>query len=147
MATSNYIRTTIQNIIDHGKHLKINNSELSLKYVMNNSANEKFIINISNLFEKYYELLLDNTVIVVLTDEEYLKYRFKPKVLSYDLYGTMELHYMLLRLNHVYSVTNFDFKEVRVFNTNILSLLNEIMILENEEFIENAVDVIKEINE
>ena len=147
MATSNYIRTTIQNIIDHGKHLKINNSELSLKHVMNNSANEKFIINISNLFEKYYELLLDNTVIVVLTDEEYLKYRFKPKVLSYDLYGTMELHYMLLRLNHVYSVTNFDFKEVRVFNTNILSLLNEIMILENEEFIENAVDVIKEINE
>lgn len=147
MATSNYIRTTIQNIIDHGKHLKINNSELSLKYVMNNSANEKFIINITNLFEKYYELLLDNTVIVVLTDEEYLKYRFKPKVLSYDLYGTMELHYMLLRLNYVYSVTNFDFKEVRVFNTNILSLLNEIMILENEEFIENAVDVIKEINE
>lgn len=147
MATSNYIRTTIQNIIDHGKHLKINNSELSLKYVMNNSANEKFIINITNLFEKYYELLLDNTVIVVLTNEEYLKYRFKPKVLSYDLYGTMELHYMLLRLNYVYSVTNFDFKEVRVFNTNILSLLNEIMILENEEFIENAVDVIKEINE
>lgn len=147
MATSNYVRTTIQNIIDHGKHLKINNSELSLKYVMNNSANEKFIINITNLFEKYYELLLDNTVIVVLTDEEYLKYRFKPKVLSYDLYGTMELHYMLLRLNYVYSVTNFDFKEVRVFNTNILSLLNEIMILENEEFIENAVDVIKEINE
>lgn len=147
MATSNYVRTTIQNIIDHGKHLKINNSELSLKYVMNNSANEKFIINITNLFEKYYELLLDNTVIVVLTDDEYLKYRFKPKVLSYDLYGTMELHYMLLRLNYVYSVTNFDFKEVRVFNTNILSLLNEIMILENEEFIENAVDVIKEINE
>lgn len=147
MATSNYVRTTIQNIIDHGKHLKINNSELSLKYVMNNSANEKFIINITNLFEKYYELLLDNTVIVVLTNEEYLKYRFKPKVLSYDLYGTMELHYMLLRLNYVYSVTNFDFKEVRVFNTNILSLLNEIMILENEEFIENAVDVIKEINE
>ena len=71
MATSNYVRTTIQNIIDHGKHLKINNSELSLKYVMNNSANEKFIINITNLFEKYYELLLDNTVIVVLTDEEY----------------------------------------------------------------------------
>ena len=147
MATSNYVRTTIQNIIDHGKHLKINNSELSLKHVMNNSADEKFIINITNLFEKYYELLLDNTVIVVLTDEEYLKYRFKPKVLSYDLYGTMELHYMLLRLNYVYSVTNFDFKEVRVFNTNILSLLNEIMILENEEFIENAVDVIKEINE
>jgi hypothetical protein len=140
-------KSTIQDIISAGKELKICNRELSLKSVMTNSANEKYVVNITNLFEKYYEILLDNTVIVVLTDEEYLKYRFKPKVLSYDLYGTKELHYMLLRLNYVYSVINFDFKELRVFNTNILNLLNEIMILENENYIENDLDVIREINE
>lgn len=140
-------KSTIQDIISTGKELKICNRELSLKSVMTNSANEKYVVNISNIFEKYYEILLDNTVIVVLTDEEYLKYRFKPKVLSYDLYGTKELHYMLLRLNYVYSVINFDFKELRVFNTNILNLLNEIMILENENYIENDLDVIREINE
>jgi hypothetical protein len=140
-------KSTIQDIISTGKELKICNRELSLKSVMTNSANEKYVVNITNLFEKYYEILLDNTVIVVLTDEEYLKYRFKPKVLSYDLYGTKELHYMLLRLNYVYSVINFDFKELRVFNTNILNLLNEIMILENENYIENDLDVIREINE
>lgn len=140
-------KSTIQDIISAGKELKICNRELSLKSVVTNSANEKFIVNTANLFEKYYEILLNNTVIVVLTDEEYLKYRFKPKVLSYDLYGTKELHYMLLRLNHVYSVVNFDFKELRVFNTNILNLLNEIMILENENYIENDLDIIREINE
>lgn len=140
-------KSTIKDIISTGKELKICNRELSLKSVMTNSANEKYVVNISNIFEKYYEILLDNTVIVVLTDEEYLKYRFKPKVLSYDLYGTKELHYMLLRLNYVYSVINFDFKELRVFNTNILNLLNEIMILENENYIENDLDVIREINE
>lgn len=140
-------KSTIQDIISTGKELKICNRELSLKSVMTNSANEKYVVNIANIFEKYYEILLDNTVIVVLTDEEYLKYRFKPKVLSYDLYGTKELHYMLLRLNYVYSVINFDFKELRVFNTNILNLLNEIMILENENYIENDLDVIREINE
>ena len=139
--------STIQDIISAGKELKMCNRELSLKSVLVNSADEKYIVNMSNLFEKYYEILLENTVIVVLTDEEYLKYRFKPKVLSYDLYGTKELHYMLLRLNYVYSVINFDFKELRVFNTNILSLLNEIMILENENYIENDLDVIREINE
>ena len=139
--------STIQDIISAGKELKICNRELSLKSVLVNSADEKYIVNMSNLFEKYYELLLENTVIVVLTDEEYLKYRFKPKVLSYDLYGTKELHYLLLRLNYVYSVINFDFKELRVFNTNIIALLNEIMILENDTLIENEVDIIREINE
>ena len=119
--------STIQDIISAGKELKICNRELSLKSVLVNSADEKYIVNMSNLFEKYYELLLENTVIVVLTDEEYLKYRFKPKVLSYDLYGTKELHYLLLRLNYVYSVINFDFKELRVFNTNVIALLNEII--------------------
>jgi hypothetical protein len=139
--------STIQDIISAGKELKMCNRELSLKSVLVNSADEKYIVNMSNLFEKYYELLLENTVIVVLTDEEYLKYRFKPKVLSYDLYGTKELHYLLLRLNYVYSVINFDFKELRVFNTNIIALLNEIMILENDTLIENEVDIIREINE
>lgn len=140
-------KSTIQDVISAGKELKLCNRELSLKQVLTNSADEKFIVNITNLFERYYEILLDNSVIVVLTDEEYLKYRFKPKVLSYDLYGTKELHYLLLRLNYVYSVINFDFKELRVFNTNILELLNEIMVLENDNYIDNELSVIKEINE
>ena len=93
------VKSTIQDIIAAGKELKLCNRELSLKSVMTNSNDEKFIINITNIFEQYYEILLENTVIVTLTDDEYLKYRFKPKVLSFDLYGTVELHYLLLRLN------------------------------------------------
>ena len=141
------VKSTIQDVISAGKELKLCNRELSLKSVLTNSNDEKFIINITNVFEQYYEILLENTVIVTLTDEEYLKYRFKPKVLSFDLYGTVELHYLLLRLNHVYSVINFDFTELRVFNTNIIDLLNEILVLENDNLIGNEVDVIKEINE
>ena len=141
------VKSTIQDVISAGKELKLCNRELSLKSVLTNSNDEKFIINITNVFEQYYEILLENTVVVTLTDEEYLKYRFKPKVLSFDLYGTIELHYLLLRLNHVYSVINFDFTELRVFNTNILDLLNEILVLENDNLIGNEVDIIKEINE
>lgn len=144
---SRKIKSTIQDIINAGKELKLCNRELSLKSVISNSSGEKFIINITNLFEQYYEILLENTVVVTLTDDEYLKYRFKPKVLSFDLYGTIELHYLLLRLNNVYSVTNFDFTELRVFNTNILDLLNEIMVLEKDNYTDNEVDIIKEINE
>ena len=140
-------RSTIQSVINEGLESKLNIKELSIKDVIVNSAGEKFVVNMFNLYEKYYEILLDYTTTVVLDEKEYMKYRFKPKLLSYELYGTKELHYMLLRLNYVYSVVNFDFKELRVFNTNILNLLNEIMILENENYIENDLDVIREINE
>jgi hypothetical protein len=140
-------KSTIQSVINSGIDNKMTVRELSLKEVLVNSAGEKFVINMFNLFEKYYELLMDNSIIVVLSDEEYKKYRFNPKLLSKDLYGTKELHYMLLRLNHLYSVIEFDLKEIRVFDRNITSLLNEIMVLESDNYIENEVDVIKKVNE
>ena len=140
-------RSTIQSIIDEGKNLKIINRELSLKEIMVNSVGEKFVVNMYNLYEKYYELLLDHTARVVLSEEEQMRYRFNPRLLSKDLYGTIELHYMLLRLNHVYSVINFDFTEVTVFKPSVITLLNEIMVIESENFIENEVSIIKRLNE
>lgn len=140
-------KSTIRDIIDYGLEEKMTVRELSLKETVTNSAGELFVVNLFNLFEKYYELLLDNTVIAALSEEEYKKYRFNPRLLSQDLYGTRELHFMLLRLNYVYSVTEFDFTEVRVFKSNITSLLNEIMVLESENYIDNEVSIIKRVNE
>jgi hypothetical protein len=140
-------RSTIQSIISEGLESKILSTTLSLKEVITNSAGEKFVVNMFNLYEKYYEILLDHVVIATLSETEYKKYRFQPRLLSFDLYGTKELHYMLLRLNYVYSVINFDFEEVRVFKPSVLKLINEIMILESEEYINNEVSVLKKINE
>lgn len=140
-------RSTIQSIIDEGKNLKIINRELSLKEIMVNSVGEKIVVNMYNLYEKYYELLLEHTARVVLSEQEQMRYRFNPRLLSKDLYGTIELHYMLLRLNHAYSVINFDFTEVTVFKPSVITLLNEIMVIESENFIENEVSIIKRLNE
>jgi hypothetical protein len=140
-------RSTIKSVINEGLESKLNIKELSIKDVIINSAGEKFVVNMFNLYEKYYEILLDYTTTVVLDEKEYLKYRFKPKLLSYDLYGTKELHYMLLRLNYMYSVVNFDLKEIRVFTRNVIPIINEIMVIEAEEFIDSEVSVIKKLNE
>lgn len=139
--------STIKAMIQNGKEEKMTSNQLSLKTVISNSSGQKFVVNLFNLFEKYYDILLDNTLTVVLTEDEYLKYRFKPKLLSKDLYGSKDLYYLLIRLNNIYTVIEFDFKEVKVFDTNIVSLLNEIMVLESENYIENELSVIKEINE
>ena len=139
--------STINELISLGKEFKISNNTLSFKELMVNSNGEKYVVNLNNIIDRYYDILLDHTTIVTLTDDEYERYRFKPKVLSEDLYGTQEFHFLLLRLNHITSILQFDFTELRVFNTNIVGLINEIMILENENYISNEMDIIKEINE
>ena len=140
-------RSTIQSVIEEGLELKLTIKDLAFKEIIENSSGEKFVVNMFNLYEKYYELLLEHATIVVLTDEEYRKYKYNPRLLSKDLYGTQELHYMLLRLNYVYSILNFDFREVRVFRTNINTLLNEIMVMESEDYIDNEMSILKKINE
>lgn len=139
--------STIRELINNGKQTILNTDELSLKTVVTNSLDEKFVVNISCIFEKYYELMTDYAITVVLTDEEYLRYKYKPRVLSKDLYGTYDLHYLLLKLNNITSVIYFDFTELKVFRPEIISILNEIQIIEEENRIDNQMDVIKEINE
>lgn len=140
-------KSTIQSIINEGKETKLTTHDLSYKKVISNSIGGKFIVNMSNIFDRYYDILKDHVVIAELSEADYLKYRFKPKVLSQDLYGTKELHFLLLRLNNITSVTQFDFREVKVFTKSVIKLLNEIVILENDNYIDNELEVIKEINE
>ena len=118
-----------------------------MKTIVTNSLDEKFVVNMNCLFEKYYELLTDYAVTVTLTEEEYFRYRFKPRLLSKDLYGTYNLHFLLLKLNHITSVINFDFETLRVFRPEIISLLNEIQVLESDNYISNQMDIIKGIHE
>lgn len=139
--------STINELISLGKQLKISSETMSIKEIVMNTHNERFIVNFTSVIDRYYDILLDHTSIVKLTDEEYLRYRYKPKLLSEELYGTQELHSLLLRLNHITSVIQFDFTELRVFNTNIIKLINEIMILEEENYMTNEMEIIKEINE
>lgn len=139
--------STIQEIIEAGKRAALTTDELSLKTIVTNSSDEKFIVNLTPVFEKYYELLTDYAVTVRLTEEEYLRYRFKPRLLSKDLYGTYDLHYLLLKLNHITSVIYFDYTELRVFTPEIVSLLNEIKILEFDNYTENQMEIIKGIHE
>ena len=112
--------STINELISLGKQLKISSETMSIKEIVTNTHNERFIVNFTSVIDRYYDILLDHTSIVKLTDDEYLRYRYKPKLLSEELYGTQELHSLLLRLNHITSVIQFDFTELRVFNTNII---------------------------
>lgn len=139
--------STIKSVIESGKELKLTGNDLHFKHVFKNTKNEKVIVIMNAIFEKYYNLMLDHAITVALTDEDYFKYRFKPRVMSTDLYGTPELHFLLLRLNHMVSVTQFDVKELRVFSPEIVKILNEITIHEYDNYVDNEVAIIKKLQE
>lgn len=53
--------------------------------------------------------------IVSVTETERIKYAYKPKLLAYDIYGSTELFFLLLALNGMCNLKQFDLSERRFF--------------------------------
>ena len=66
---------------------------------------------------------------------------YNPKRLSFDLYGTTELWALLLDINELVSVAQFNLQTLKVFSGSILDKLQRILNLEQEFIDQNAEDV------
>ena len=107
--------------------------------------NHKIVVNGDNIADKYAIELEENKKTVEFTTKEYYKYRFNPKVLSYDLYGTTELWFFILMANEIYTISEFDFKKLKLFDASIISKLNRMLELDKGFLEINSMEVMKEI--
>lgn len=107
--------------------------------------NHKIVVNGDNIADKYAIELEENKKTVEFTTKEYYKYRFNPKVLSYDLYGTTELWFFILMANEIYTISEFDFKKLKLYDASIISKLNRMLELDKEFLEINSMEVMKEI--
>lgn len=64
--------------------------------------------NIYNVASDYIDEIITNYCVnVELTDDNLSKYKYRPKLLCYDLYGSQELYYLILIINDICSVKDF----------------------------------------
>lgn len=107
-------------------------SAFYLKQVFVSNANKKMLVNFSNLVIKYMPELKELKVKIELSNQEYAKYKYNPKVLSHDIYGTTELWFLILEANEMHSVVEFDSRTIYLFRTDIVEKLTRILNLETE---------------
>lgn len=123
--------STIQELIDSVKDMEISYRNLHTNVYLRNDGT---VIKIpyKSITREYLNYFKPAVVEAELTDAEIAMYKFKPKKLSYDLYGTTELWSVLLELNNLYSIIDFNLEtRIKVFEPKtFLKLLNEVMILE-----------------
>ena len=106
--------------------------------------NHKIVVNGDNIADKYAIELEENKKTVEFTTKEYYKYRFNPKVLSYDLYGTTELWFFILMANELYSITEFDLRKLVLYDASVITKFNKMLELD-QEFLEiNSMEVMEQ---
>lgn len=107
----------------------------------------KIIVNESSIADKYIEELEENKRSVQLSTKEYYKYRYNPKLLSYDVYGTTELWFFILMANELYTISEFDLQKLVLYDSAIITKLNH-MIDMDREFLEiNSMEIKAETDE
>lgn len=122
---------TLQSFINSKSQSSIDYSTLS---VFIETSNDVRLI-VSNVLHDYRTELEAYSKTINLDDEEgsYDKYYMSPMLLSYRLYGTPYLDYILMFLNKVYDVKQWTMKKVKVVKKDDLELvLSEIYKAEKD---------------
>ena len=116
--TNNLEKTyTMQQFISAGKYVTISYDKFSYKDLLSNGTK----IAILNIVDDYLEELKEQSVRVKLSELERRKYRFKPKLMCRDIYGNGELYWVILRLNGIIDVKDFDFEILRMLRVDDLN--------------------------
>lgn len=138
--------STLKQLITAGKHLQYTSDKLSLKDSIKLDDGTVIVFNMYSLLDRYMDDLENWITTIELTDNEYLKYRFQPKRLCMDVYGCPDLAPLILKINNMISLLEFDKQSIRMFKTSIIKVLNEIKMLEKDRYNLNEADINKIIN-
>lgn len=106
---------TIEEFIANGSNTVLSYDKLSFK--------EKFddiVYPMKNILDDYIKELKEKAVVVTLSNKELIRYKWRPKVLAYDLYGNGELDFVILALNNICNIKDFDKKEIKLLRINEL---------------------------
>lgn len=77
--------------------------------------------DVFNVVSDYMNELKAMAKEVTLSEDEYYTYRFKPKLLAHYLYGNGELYFIILWLNDMWSVKDFNLRTLKLIKNSELA--------------------------
>lgn len=77
--------------------------------------------DVFNVVSDYMNELKAMAKEVTLSEAEYYTYRFKPKLLAHYLYGNGELYFIILWLNDMWSVKDFNLRTLKLIKNSELA--------------------------
>jgi hypothetical protein len=122
--------------VNAGENVEISHGNMQFKAKVENA-----IVPYQSFICKYHHVLNDYIVERELTEDEYMRYYQRPKLLSYDLYGTPELWSWLMYINNCKSVANFTYSHLKVFTSNIGTAITEILTMTGDDLKTNKSEV------
>mgnify|MGYP000065565034 CR=1 FL=1 len=132
--------STVEEFINAGisDEMTYNNFSILFK----SSQQDNIILSANNIIYDYMDEIKPYIVNVTLSEEEYIKYRYKPKLFAYDIYGSTELFFIVMAVNGIYDIKDFNRRNIKaLYKKQLFELLNQIYNAESEYIQKNRSDL------
>ena len=126
------LTSTVEDFIEMGASDEMTYKNFS---ILVNFIGESSVVEYAqdNVIYDYIDELMEKSVVFELSDDDYIKYRYKPKLLSYDIYGTTELYFVIMALNGICNIKDFNKRKLNLlYKSDLLNILNEIYSAESD---------------
>lgn len=125
---------TIEGTIQKGREITLLYNNLSLlTRLSDEEGKNKIDTPMENIIYDYLDELKKVSMMIQLSDEEFLRYQYRPDLLSYDMYGTMTYDYIILALNDIISPKYFTKKKLLMIPSEYIeNILSDIYSTEKE---------------
>ena len=108
MSTDMRLTTTITDFIIAGKSSDI----LSYSKLSFIEVREGIEFPVTNILKDYLYEFKQKAIKVTLSESEQYRYKYRPKILANDVYGNSELYFVIMALNNVCNIKEFDFTAI-----------------------------------
>ncbi len=125
--------TTIEALVESGKSVTAKYSNFSYLEEASNGS----LVAVKNVIWDYIDELKNASINVKLTDKEFYKYQYRPKRLCYDVYGNTEIDFIIMAINNIADVTEFDSKTLRMLKVEDMQELITLIYNAERKAIEN----------
>lgn len=116
---------TLQGFIDMKDNDSFTYANLALH--MQSIVDKTVIFSSDNVIYSYLDDLKNVSIKYTFTEEEFMKYKYKPKLLAYDIYGATELYFIILAINDMCNIKDFKKRTINlIYKKDLDILLNQI---------------------
>ena len=113
--------------------------------IFEKSIDGKSVLLSYNILNDYRKEIFDFIIPITLTDEEFQKYQYQPKKLAYDLYGSTEYYYMILFINSMTNIKEFNRRRINLMRAKDMSNILSAIYSSESEYIERTQQLISQI--
>ena len=124
----------IDDFIDAGQNLAFGDEKYMLKYQTEQS---KIVVPMQSLIQKYRGAFRKYIVEYEMTDKEFERWKYNPKRMCKEMYGTPELWTEILFINHMVGITEFKKQTVKLYTLGIIDAINELLMIYKMDIADN----------